>query len=352
MQSESHPEIAVLTDVSGRLGRNPLLVQAASGNTSVKLDGVLWIKASGKWLARAGQEEMFVPVDLEEMRAGVARGLDLARVRSSACQNLRPSIETAMHAVIPHRVTIHVHSVNAIAWAVRKDGRERCAERLAGLEWQWIPYVSSGLPLAREAQKSLTRSPRAQVLVLANHGLVVCGDDVLAAEELLMEVEKRLHIQPRETSEPSAALLEQVILGSDWRLPDRDVVHALGTDAISRAILQAGVLYPCQAIFLGPRVPMWPVSMPPTREVRGQLRQATAPGFIVVEDRGVILSKALNGAAREMLHGLAEVIQRLDNQANLRYLTGAELELVMNEDAHHYRGLVEQAGRRAHRASA
>ena len=27
-----------------------------------------------------------------------------------------------MHAVMPHRVVIHVHSVNAIAWAVRRDG--------------------------------------------------------------------------------------------------------------------------------------------------------------------------------------------------------------------------------------
>ena len=37
---------------SARVGNNPLLVQAGSGNTSIKLDGVLWIKASGKWLGR------------------------------------------------------------------------------------------------------------------------------------------------------------------------------------------------------------------------------------------------------------------------------------------------------------
>ena len=36
-----------LVRLSARLGRDPLLVQASSGNTSIKLDGVLWIKASG-----------------------------------------------------------------------------------------------------------------------------------------------------------------------------------------------------------------------------------------------------------------------------------------------------------------
>jgi len=57
---------------------------------------------------------------------------------------LRPSIETAMHAVLRHRVVLHVHSVNAIAWAIRLDGPDRLTERLAGLHWQWIPYAASG----------------------------------------------------------------------------------------------------------------------------------------------------------------------------------------------------------------
>jgi rhamnose utilization protein RhaD (predicted bifunctional aldolase and dehydrogenase) len=42
-------------------------VQASSGNTSIKLDGTLWIKASGKWLAHAN-EETLVPIDLAALR--------------------------------------------------------------------------------------------------------------------------------------------------------------------------------------------------------------------------------------------------------------------------------------------
>ena len=68
MSGTNHSEIQSLIDISARLGRDPLLVQAGSGNTSVKLDGVLWIKASGKWLAHAAREEIFVPVDLDEIR--------------------------------------------------------------------------------------------------------------------------------------------------------------------------------------------------------------------------------------------------------------------------------------------
>jgi rhamnose utilization protein RhaD (predicted bifunctional aldolase and dehydrogenase) len=39
-----------------------LLVQASNGNTSIQLEGILWIKGSGKWLARANQEEILIPV--------------------------------------------------------------------------------------------------------------------------------------------------------------------------------------------------------------------------------------------------------------------------------------------------
>jgi len=57
-------EIASLLNLSTRVGRDPQLVQGNNGNISLKLDGVLWIKASGKLLANAKQEDTFVPIEL------------------------------------------------------------------------------------------------------------------------------------------------------------------------------------------------------------------------------------------------------------------------------------------------
>ena len=102
MSGTNHSEIQALIDVSARLGRDPLLVQAGSGNTSVKLDGVLWIKASGKWLAHAAREEILVPVDLVEIKSCIQRKKDfVAQYTSPSGHRLVPSIETAMHAVVP-----------------------------------------------------------------------------------------------------------------------------------------------------------------------------------------------------------------------------------------------------------
>jgi rhamnose utilization protein RhaD (predicted bifunctional aldolase and dehydrogenase) len=133
------------------VGRDPLLVQAGTGNTSLKLKGVLWIIASGKCLARAKLEKIPVPIDLRAARRYLERNQDIAAAYENRYHaELRPSIETARHAVLPHRVVVHVHSVNTIAWAVRQDAPAQLATRLAGLDWQWIPFVPSGVPQRRK----------------------------------------------------------------------------------------------------------------------------------------------------------------------------------------------------------
>jgi len=209
-------EIASLLNLSTRVGCDPQLVQGNNGNISLKLDGVLWIKASGKWLANAKQEDTFVPVELDVVKESLRRNVEIAQLYTVGDQ-LRPSIETAMHAVLQHRVVLHVHSVNTIAWAVRRDGPSQLSNRLAGLDWRWVPYISSGIPLAKKIGKLVSAAPETNVFILGNHGLVICGNNCEGAEALLDEVERRLAIIPRPSPEPDAALLAALVDCSNWR---------------------------------------------------------------------------------------------------------------------------------------
>src|SRR5271169_959950 len=100
MSVTSASELDSLLEVSARIGSEPLLVQAATGNTSIKLDGVLWIKASGKWLAHATTDDIMIPVNLAETRRRIELNIDPAG--QSTIVNGKPlgtSVETAMHAV-------------------------------------------------------------------------------------------------------------------------------------------------------------------------------------------------------------------------------------------------------------
>src|SRR4051794_6248698 len=244
-------ELARLRKLSACLGRNPLLVQASTGNTSVKVEGTLWMKASGKWFAHAEQDDFFVDLDVSEIQEGLRQRSTFQSLYDRPSSKLaRGSIETTMHATLPFPVVVHVHSLNTLAWAVRADGEAQLATRLKGLSWQWLPYVPSGLPLALEIERVFSRHPGTNVFVLSNHGLVVCGDSCDSVQALLDEVERRLQIEPRPAPPPDISLLNELKRSGPWHLPESSRIHSLTTDASAQKILAGGFLYPCQAMFL------------------------------------------------------------------------------------------------------
>ncbi|PYX62567.1 MAG: class II aldolase [Acidobacteria bacterium] len=324
-------ELTPLRELCARIGGDPLLTQASTGNSSIKLEGVLWIKASGEWMANAIHEDILIPLDLAEVKERVKHKVDPAE------RYTRASIETAMHAVLPHRVVLHVHCVNTIAWAVRQDAPVQLEHQLDGLRWQWISYVPSGLPLAWEIEKVLSVSPDTDVLVLGNHGLVIGGNDCGAVEDLLSQVQQRLAICPRQAGPTDYAALAEIADGSSWDLPDDDAVHALGTDAISRAVLSGGLRYPCQSIFSTSSTRGLFRSVPcPDPKDQSESRYCTRP-FLIIEGCGFIVSRTMTPAQRAMMSGLARVIQRISSSAPLRYLTDEEVANSSSMIASRYR---------------
>jgi rhamnose utilization protein RhaD (predicted bifunctional aldolase and dehydrogenase) len=323
-------ELTPLLELSARVGNNPLLTQASTGNASMKLDGRLWIKASGKWMADALCEDILVPLDLAAVKECVTRGVDPTELYSNA------SIETSMHAVLPHRVVLHAHCVKTIAWAVRQDAPAQLEPLLHGLSWQWIPHVQSGLTLARAIEQALSICAGTDLLVLGNHGLAIGGDDCTAVEDLLTEVQRRLSISPRIAPYPDYAALAELADHFAWDLPDDNDIHALGTDAASKKILSGGLLYPCQAVFSNSSSAELFHSIPYS-DVEERLYRDRP--FLVVEDRGVILNRTMTPAERAMMSGLAQVVQRISGSSPIRYLTEAEVRDSTRVVTHRYREL-------------
>jgi len=334
-QVDSQAELRLLRELTQRVGSNPLLAQASTGNTSLKLDGVLWIKASGRWMADAQQNEILIPLDLAEVHQCWQRDLDPAERFPGA------SLETAMHALLPHAVVLHVHCVNTIAWAVRSDARAHLQQRLEGLRWRWVPYVESGLPLALAIGNSLSAGD-ADVFVLGNHGLVIGAENCRAAEQLLSEVGRRLAISPRQAHPADYTVLAEASTGSLWDLPDDDTVHALATDPVSRAILAGGLLYPCQAIFSNSSAPTLFRSIACSDSPNQWASRYRSRPVLLIEGRGVLISRSMTSAECAMISGLAQVVQRIPASAPIRYLTDAEIANSSSAVAYRYRELANE----------
>jgi rhamnose utilization protein RhaD (predicted bifunctional aldolase and dehydrogenase) len=322
--------------MSARLGGNADLIQAGGGNTSIKLDGKLWVKASGKWLIHAASEEMFLPIPLADILRSIERNEEYTTEHTTSDGiTLRPSVETTMHAAIPHPCVVHVHSVNTLAWAALASSPQSFADRLEGIRWEWIPYVHPGLPLAQRIKGSLATRP--DVLIMQNHGLIVGGDTCESAEALLYEVERRIHLTMRSAPAPDLPRLRS-ISDENW-VPAEDLeAHGLATDPVSCRIASEGTMYPDHCVYLGHAVAVKHAAETPAEAAeRYETRWGRTPAVLLCEGVGVLTSAGLSRAGREMLTCLSRVVRRIPENEPVHYLEYDQVARLMNWDAEHYR---------------
>ena len=322
---------------SADIGRRLDLVQGAGGNTSVKTGGSMRIKASGAWLADALTKPVFVDVDLQELRGRLAGDFDDATLKAALASDaaLRPSIETPLHALSPFAVVAHVHSVNAIAWAVRRDARARLGERLGGLDWAFVPYARPGAPLAK-AVRAAFDAGRPSALVLGNHGLVVAAETIGALRALLDEVEERLAVEP---ASGVAAVTKKPPPPAGYRWAEDSPCERLAFDERRLAIAANGSLYPDHVVFLGPALTV-------LRDQKSLSTMIPPPKAAIVKGVGVLVREDLTKGALAMLDCLGLVLARLDPEAPVNYLSTDEEAALLGWDAESYRqALDRRAGR-------
>jgi rhamnose utilization protein RhaD (predicted bifunctional aldolase and dehydrogenase) len=336
-------EFVALRALSAALGGNPLRTQAAGGNTSIKSDGVMWIKASGCWLVNAVDQDIMVPVDLAALLASMASADPRAEEAIRFVRHdlntggLRPSIETSVHAIIPYPVVAHIHCVETIAMAVRQDAPALVAEKLRDLDdvrWAYIPYIRPGLPLARAIDQ--TASADVHVLILANHGLVVSGDSVIEVKRRLDRVCSALAAEPRPAPSVDHGALMACVRGSDYRLPQEQRTHALGLDRASLSIVRGGSLYPDHVIFLGPGVAVAnDVATGAALRLAGS-RDEPRP-MLVLPGLGVVLHRSTHASADALALCLADVAARIPSDAAIQRLTPAQEFELTHWEAEKYR---------------
>ncbi len=318
------PEFRALLRYAEAIGADPSLVQAAGGNVSLKRDGVLWVKASGTWLAHAMRRDIFVPVRLPEllaaMHADAAEDTSPFVIVGQNPSGLRPSIETTLHGVLPHPVVVHVHCVETIAWACRADAPAALAPLLAGLRWAFIPYVRPGAPLTRAILDVI--APDTDVLVLGNHGLVAGGADTASSGALIAEVARRLRRTARIAPAPDFSALEAAA-GAEYAPAADPASHGTATDPVSLSVARLGSLYPDHVIFLGPGIVTVPASRP-------------AP-MLVVSGAGVLLRRDASAGVAPLARCLADVCARLDPAEPLVALTATQDAELLGWDAEKYR---------------
>ncbi|TVR34586.1 MAG: bifunctional aldolase/short-chain dehydrogenase [Nitriliruptor sp.] len=182
-----------LVAASRALGADPSLVLHGGGNTSMKavwhdVTGrdleALYVKGSGHDLATIDVDG-FTPLRLERLRELLppVRLGDLALRDELRCATLDPtapdpSVETLVHALLPHRVVLHSHADALLGLTNTVDGDDRVRE-LYGDEVVVVDYEMPGPDLVAACAAAWERdgSDRSTGLIVLRHGLFAVGDD-------------------------------------------------------------------------------------------------------------------------------------------------------------------------------
>ena len=337
---------AAITAYCAAIGSDPLLVQGAGGNVSWKEGGTLWVKASGTWLADARRREIFVPVALAPLRDAMRRGDFDAAPRTLSGSTLRPSIETMLHALLDHKVVMHVHAVEILAHLVRPNFETAIADRIGtATGWVATAYHKPGAELAKAVKAAIASHPSADVVFLQNHGVVAGGRDVADVSRTLRLIVERLANPVRSsTAAPADAAGMEALKALGYRpVPLPDVQKLAADPSYFRQLRQSWALYPDHVVFLG--------AAPAIFDDAGAFRlfhqrSGQAPELVFVRGAGVFERQPLSAAKYAYLRCYCDVMSRQSEDAELVTLRDSDIGALLNWDAEKFRQATgEEAGR-------
>ena len=200
-QTPADQELALRVYTSRLIGIHPDLVMHGGGNTSVKvrrenlfgeMEDVLHVKGSG-WDLEVIEAAGLPGVRLEPLRRLRTLGAlsDEAMVNAQRNNLLdssapNPSVETLLHAFLPHKFIDHTHATAFLVLANMPNAVERCRE-IFGDRLGIVPYIMPGFDLAKAAADVYDANPDVEGLLLLQHGHFAFGNTARQSYERIIE---------------------------------------------------------------------------------------------------------------------------------------------------------------------
>jgi rhamnose utilization protein RhaD (predicted bifunctional aldolase and dehydrogenase)/NAD(P)-dependent dehydrogenase (short-subunit alcohol dehydrogenase family) len=183
------------------LGEDPQLVLHGGGNTSVKTvlpdvlgnpTEVICVKGSGWDMSRieaAGLPALRLE-PLRELRS--VQEMDDVRMMKYLRGALldpaavNPSVETLLHAFLPHKFIDHTHANAVLAIANQPEAKKIC-RKIYGDRLGIVHYVMPGYPLAHVAMRHFESRPEVEGMILLHHGIFTWGDSAREAYDRMIQ---------------------------------------------------------------------------------------------------------------------------------------------------------------------
>ncbi len=180
------------------LGQDEYLVLHGGGNTSVKIDGALWVKGSG-WDLGAIEEGGFAPVRMDALldiaKKEMISDSELVRLQKDGMTDKNapaPSIEAVVHAIIPYKFVDHTHADAVVTVSNTPNGRE-LIQKIYGDKVVVVDYVMPGFILSKAIAEAVKGREWSEIegIVLLNHGIFSFDEEGEASYQKMLALVKK-----------------------------------------------------------------------------------------------------------------------------------------------------------------
>lgn len=183
------------------LGNDPYLVMHGGGNTSAKgevtdlfgkKEKVLFIKGSGWDLGKIEAQGLpavrLTPLlelrNLKEL--GDEEMMNFLRSNLVDSKSPDPSVETLLHAYLPHAFVDHTHADSVLTITNQPNGEE-LVKQIYGKRVALVPWEMPGFKLAKLCAEIYEKNPSVEGMILLKHGIFSFGSTAKESYDRMIE---------------------------------------------------------------------------------------------------------------------------------------------------------------------
>ena len=332
-------ELSELDIFSKNIGSNIELVQGSGGNISIKIAKNLWIKASGKKLRNSLVENIFLPLDLAALQDQIDKNqfnFSAMKPLENNFPNLRPSIETGLHGIIPRKYVVHLHPIGLLSTLVRPNIKEKIEKFYSCDEYLLVPYKKPGEGLTQYLNSARKIRNLPKLIFLANHGVVISGETLSDVEISLSKIVDTFSQNSAPRVQVKLDLIQQLTAKTTWHLPIFDEVQLLAQDKAILNLALSGILFPDHIVFLGNSIHSVPAK---AGDLISWLSQPTIKDlpYLIVPQLGVLTNPNLSQDGHELLLAWCRILREIPEGEKINYLHADEINDIYQWEAEAYR---------------
>ena len=236
--------IKKLKNYCDKIGNSFDLFQASGGNISVKTKKYIYIKSSGTSII----DKKFSKLPLLDSKKKIFKSISNNCKKKLVYQFGKPSMEVSFHVLLKKKIIFHAHYIDLISWTVDIEKRSELIDIIKKNKFEFIPYVSPGIKLAKKINPLQKNSN--QIFILENHGVIITGDTFDEIDSQLNKLKKIFKINnKKKINYFNFKSIYEYSRNYNFKLPSSKLIHNLAFNKNIK-FFEKDIMFPDQIVFV------------------------------------------------------------------------------------------------------